>query len=439
MENGSMLPELTMMLKCMKAKATSPDSRFKQVLTATILLLVLQAGAHAQPASTLSAVREVYQQYTPENFDDGGAVSHYVWKNFVSFFPHATIARAVAIRELEVQQNPALSIFEVKRGQEVTRFDDYVMSNPTIDGVIVLVGGKVAYEAYPNMQPYDRHLGWSITKVLVSTALAALEEQGFVEVDVPINQYLPALANTEWAGISVRHIVNMSSGIDCQDSDGYQNTETCIYRYEESLGLTAPVNPPHSTLETLRSMRQHRPPGEKYEYVSADTFVIGLVIESVTGKPLWLALQELLWGKIGAEADGLMMISPQGMPATHGGLSARLRDIARFGEIFTARNYLGVVSQQHLDDLSSANGIAFDPEQLARLDKRFRGDGPRHAAWQWDMIWPDGAMFKGGYSGQGLFVDPGRGVVAAWFGTSGTAGEGHTLLPMLRQISRALY
>jgi hypothetical protein len=55
------------------------------------------------------------------------------------------------------------------------------------------------------------------------------------------------------------------------------------------------------------------------------------------------------------------------------------------------------------------------------------------------MIWPDGAMFKGGYSGQGLFVDPGRGVVAAWFGTSGTAGEGHTLLPMLRQISRALY
>jgi hypothetical protein len=97
------------------------------------------------------------------------------------------------------------------------------------------------------------------------------------------------------------------------------------------------------------------------------------------------------------------------------------------------------VSQQHLDDLNSANGIAFDAEQLARLDNRFQGDGPRHAAWQWDMIWPDGAMFKGGYSGQGLFVDPGRGVVAAWFGTSGTGGEGHALLPMLRQMSRALF
>ena len=439
MGNGNTLRELTMVFRCVKTVAANSNAWCHHILFAAITLFLLQAGANAQPASTLSELRELYQQYTPENFDDGGAVSHYVWKNFVSFFPHATIARTTAIRELEEQANPALAEFEVGAGEEVTRFDDYVMDNPFIDGVIVMVGGKVAYEAYPNMQPYDRHLGWSITKVLVSTALAALEEQGRVEVDVPIEQHLPELANTEWAGISLRHIVNMSSGIDCRDSDGYQNTETCIYRYEESLGLTAPVNPPQSTLETLRGMRRHRPAGEKYEYVSADTFVTGLVIETVTGKPLWLALQDLLWGKIGAEADGLMMISPKGMPATHGGLSARLRDIARFGEVFTARNNLGVVSQQHLDDLNSANGIAFDAEQLARLDNRFQGDGPRHAAWQWDMIWPDGAMFKGGYSGQGLFVDPGRGVVAAWFGTSGTGGEGHALLPMLRQMSRALF
>ena len=439
MGNGNPLRESAMKLKRWKAAAISPDSRFKQVLVTTITLLLLQAGANAQTASTLSEVRALYQQYTPENFDDGGAVSHYVWKNFVSFFPHATIARTSAIRELEVQANPALADFEVNAGQDTTRFEDYVMNSPFVDGVIVMVGGKVVYEAYPNMQPYDRHLGWSVTKVVVSTALAALEDQGMVEVGAPIEQYLPDLADTEWVGISLRDIVNMSSGIDCQDSDGYQNTETCIYRYEESLGLTAPVNPPQSTLDTLRGMRQHRPAGEKYEYVSADTFVTGLVIETITGRPLWLALQDLVWSKIGAEADGLMMISPKGMPATHGGLSARLRDVARFGEIFTTEDQLGVVSQRHVDDLGSANGIAFDAEQLARLDSRFQGDGPEHAAWQWDMIWPDGAMFKGGYAGQGIFVDPERGVVAAFFGSSGTSGEGHALLPMLRQITRALF
>ena len=38
------------------------------------------------------------------------------------------------------------------------------------------------------------------------------------------------------------------------------------------------------------------------------------------------------------------------------------------------------------------------------------------------MIWDDGAMFKGGYSGQGIFVDPGRDIVAVWYGTSRTDG-----------------
>ena len=58
-----------------------------------------------------------------------------------------------------------------------------------------------------------------------------------------------------------------------------------------------------------------------------------------------------------------MMISPAGMPASHGGLSARLRDLARFGEIFTADDALGVVSASHLADLASDRGVAFDAAQ----------------------------------------------------------------------------
>ena len=201
-------------------------------------------------------------------------------------------------------------------------------------------------------------------------------------MDRAVSDYLPELVGSDWQEISLRDIVNMASGMDCLDSDGYQNTETCIYRYEESLGLTAAVNPEQSTLENLRSMRQHRPAGEKYEYVSADTFVTGLVIESITGQPLWLALQELIWDQIGAEADALMMISPAGMPASHGGLSARLRDLARFGEVFTADDALGVVSASHLADLASGRGVAFDAAQVVQLARRFNQEVKKKAAWQ---------------------------------------------------------
>lgn len=414
-------------------------SKLSFATISSCLLMAVPVIAEAQSSSALDELRTIYQQHTPENFDDGGEVSHYVWKNFISFFPHAAISRKSEVRELTKSQQDDVANYQLENNDSAESFNDYINLNPTIDSVIILNDGDIVYEAYQNMEPYERHLGWSITKVIVSTGLAALEHQGRVDVEKPIENYLPQLNGTAWQGTSVRNIVNMASGIACLDSDGYQNTESCIYRYEESLGLTAPVNPPQSTLAALQNMRRHKPAGEKYEYVSADTFVTGMLIESITGKPLWLALQDLIWNQIGAEADAMLMISPNGTPATHGGISARLRDIARFGEVFFDPEIANVIGSDHLQDLRSDNGIAFDAERLQRLNSRFSGDTPQHAAWQWDMIWPDGGMFKGGYSGQGIYVDPERSVVAVWFGTAELDGDEHDLLPVIRELSQALF
>lgn len=402
-----------------------------------IVTLATSLPANAQDQETeLEHHRRIYERYTPDNFDDGGAISHHVWKNFPAFFPHAVIARTGPARPLALTPRQEVADFTVTIDGDEMPLGDYVAGSPLVDGMLVLAGGRIVYEAYPRMQMHDRHLGWSVTKVVVATALAALEHQGKVQMDEPVETYVPDLKRTAWAGIRVRDIVNMASGINCLDSDGYQNTESCIYRYEESLGLTARYNPPEKTMKLLQSMKRHRAAGTKYEYVSADTYVSGLVIENVTGQPLASALQSLIWKNVGPEADGMLMISPDGNAAAHAGLSARLRDIARFGQIFTSGG-MNVVAGNHLTDLKSRNGITFSPEQIFRLREVFGDDTPSHAAWQWDMIWPDGAMFKGGYSGQGLFIDPDRDVVIAFFGTADEQGQSNRLLAVSRQLVKS--
>ena len=401
---------------------------------AAIFAVSMSVAAQDDDKTALEKKRDIYSEYTPDNFDDGGPVSHYVWKNFSAFFPHAVIARTTSERPLTNAPLQSVANFPVTIDGTETTLDAYVASSPLIDGMIVLSGGKVVYEAYPRMKAHDRHLGWSVTKVYISTALAALEKQGKVNVDLPVETYVKALAGSDWAGISVRNIVNMASGIACLDSDGYQNTSSCIYQYEETLGLTAPYNPPVDTLELIKSMKRYRAANTKYEYVSPDTYVSGLVIESITGQPLPAALQSLIWDRVGAEADGLMMISPKGNTAAHAGLSARLRDVARFGQVFTGDGF-GVIDNNHLSDLRSKNGIEFGPEQLFRLNETWDGDAPTHAAWQWDMIWADGTMFKGGYSGQGIFVAPERDIVIAFYGTANTEGNSHDLLKISRQLA----
>ena len=91
------------------------------------------------------------------------------------------------------------------------------------------------------------------------------------------------------------------------------------------------------------------------------------------------------------------MISAAEAPATHGGIPARLRDIARVGQIFTMQSGLGVIGQNYLEDLRSTKGIAFDSQQLESFNRNLPGDASTHAAWPWGMVWPDGAMFKRGY------------------------------------------
>ncbi|MEC7996305.1 MAG: hypothetical protein VX166_00800 [Pseudomonadota bacterium] len=95
--------------------------------------------------TSLETVCGIYQQHTPENFDDCGEISHYVWKNFASFFPQATIARTRPERSLPSLPDSALTSAMVETESGLSRFGAYVEDNPFIDGVIVLAAGQIIF------------------------------------------------------------------------------------------------------------------------------------------------------------------------------------------------------------------------------------------------------------------------------------------------------
>lgn len=383
--------------------------------------------------------RAMFEAITPENFDDGGSISRYVWKNTPAFYGMTTIARTGPARELPVNKRDDVANQVVALATGRTSLAKYVNESPLVDGMIVLHRGAVVYEAYTNMEPWDRHYTWSVGKVYASTALAILEAKERINVDSTVETYLPELAGTAWEGTTVRNIVNMASGIDCRDGDGYQNTDTCIYRFEESLNLTAPVRDEiPTTTQALQAMGRRGPQGEINEYVSANTHVTGLIVERIYGAPYWLALQELIFDRIGPEADAFHYVSKAGVPAVHGGLFLRLRDVARFGELFIPSAGLGDDLSGHLADLRSDSGVDLGEESrqnFATRNPALADDLPSHAAWQWDRIWQDGGMYKGGYSGQGLYVDPDRELVIAFFGTADTEWNSNELMSATRQLA----
>lgn len=401
--------------------------------------LLLPVVPHAMAAaSDIAEFRERFRSVTPTTFDTGGAVARQFHLEAPAWLEMMTIARTRDARALPVAIRPDVAALEIRHGEERSALGSYVETNPFVDGVIVLHEGRVVFEAYPRMAPWQRHFSWSVSKVVTSTLLGALVAQGRIDMDRNVTAYLPMLVDTAWDGIALRDIANMASGIDCRDADGYQTPTTCIYRLEEALGVTAPTGYDGGLEAHLRAMTRRGPAGKRNEYLSANTILLGLVIEAVTGKPFARAAQDLLWTPMGAEADGFVSISPEGFAYTSGGVTLRLRDLARFGELLVRPEQFGVLTPAIVADMQGPRGIPLTAERLADLTDAFPDDLPLRAGWQWDLVWADGGMFKGGYSGQGLYVDPARDLVVAWFGSGDDYGSTtHALRDIARQLAHS--
>lgn len=397
-----------------------------------------QTSCSRNDCETALEFRQKLRSVTPLSFDSGGKISRQFHLNAETYFPMATISRITESRELPVPSSRSIADQTVTINGEEMRFEDYAMNDPLLDGVVILHNGKIAFEAYPNMKPWQRHFAWSVTKVVTSTALAILAEQGRIDMTAPVEQYVPELADTAWAGITIQNITDMASGINCLDSDGYQDNTTCVYQQEEALGIAADTGRELGFLDVVRSMQAKGAQGLQTEYVSVNTNVLGLVIEGATGRPYHAIIEELIWNPIGAEADALMAISDEGNAYAAGGLHARLRDMARFGQIYTQPESFSALSSSMIEKIQSS-GLELSTTIKERVASVFGSDLPSRSGWQWDLIWPDGGMYKAGYSGQGLYVDPSRNLVIAWFGTGLNFNETiNDMLPVSRQIAQSV-
>jgi CubicO group peptidase (beta-lactamase class C family) len=308
-------------------------------------------------------------------------------------------------------------------------------------GVVIVHQGRIVYEQYPGQQPYEKPIYWSVTKAFVSTVLAILEDRGLVDVSKPIDHYLPELSKSSYSGITVRNILDMAPGVDCPEE--YEDEDSCYYQYSMAVGdghwtEKSPDNP-YIFIAGL-DVGHFAEQGTSYSYSGVNTFIIGWLIEKITGMPFQDALSREIWTRIGAESDAAMLAPRFGVPNTHGGLMARLRDVARFGLLFTPSYRMvsdeKIISDRYLELILNGG----NPE----LMKNARYGAPkdptiRHSVYQWDLVWTNDDFYKGGWAGQGLLINPKRDLVAVWTGHFRADGTETELLPIIRTVLNGVF
>lgn len=389
---------------------------------------------------------ERHRQTTLRNWDAPGPTMDYSFLHMPEFFTHAIIHRSGPISMLAEDLQAEVARHPVDTDLGEMALDDYAAAGP-VNGAIVVHQGRIVYERYPRMRDFDKHLTMSVSKVFTSAVVALLEERGQVDTLQPVERYIKELRGSGWEGVSVRDILDMASGIAALQSDienPYTDPTAPYYQFEASLGwLAETAETMDSTYDFVASMERYRSPGEAFEYTSVNTFVLSWLCERVIGLPFNEILTAEIWSKLGAESDALITTSKVNAQASHGGISATLRDIARFGLLYTpsweAVALERVVSDAHLQKIQQdGRPEIFDRAAAGQgTITKLRGERPRHNSYQWDWVMDDGDFYKGGYGGQGLYISPTRDLVIAFFGTATHAGQTNDMPYIARQLAKS--
>ena len=410
-------------------------------------LSVIAEGDKAETFASSSSVSNTIFQINKLPTDDiwwnmYGKDQLWNFKNANRFLPTVHVHRRGDVSNLKSRINKEIANMVVDTPIGKKTFKTF-LDNPvsTTMSLVILYRGDIVFEYYPHQEDYEKPIYWSVTKIIVSTLIGILEEEGLVDITKPVSNYIKDLKNSSYGRITIENLLNMASGFDC--ADNYFDRSSCYYRYSSAIGdgywtEESPSNPYHfvASLEP----KVIAPQGTKYQYSGIDTFVLGWLIETVLGMPLQDAITKKIWMKIGAEADGLMIAPRNGIPVIHGGLMIRPRDAARFGLLFTP-SYKKVASSRLVSE-SFIERISFIPSNL-QFDKRKQsqnGELFAHSAYQWDAIFSNSDYFKGGWAGQGILVNPQKDLVAVYTGYAIDDNESQPdLLPILRQLLNHIY
>jgi CubicO group peptidase (beta-lactamase class C family) len=390
---------------------------------------------------------------TPENWYWGPG-NRWAWRNMRRIFPTARISRGSgpvaplpsrfrAVDHLEFHD--PVSGVALKVGQ--------VFERHWVDGFLVLQDGAIVTERYFNgMRPDELHLLMSVSKSVVGSLAGLLVEAGTIDPAEQVTDYLPELAETAYAGATLRHLLDMAVGMEF-DYDSF-STASDIYRMDESVGWVPRVPAGRNGsdgikdfLGTLtRSKGEH---GRAFDYQSQHTSALAWVLERTTGRDLADLVQSMIWEKLGAEHDAALVLDHRQTAYAPAGFNMSLRDLGRFADMILhdgLYNGQRIIPEEWLADIRSAvsaEAWALAEKTPARDSLAGFGQGSYRSYWY--LGDPAGGRMMGlGLGNQMILIDPPSGVVAVVFSSPPTAADGelgrvtiyHAIDAIIRSLAR---
>lgn len=259
----------------------------------------------------------------------------------------------------------------------------------------------------------------SLTKVVGTTSAAEiLYDRGQLDLDAPVQRYLPEFAGTPGHdAITIRHLLSHSSG------------------FKPPAGLLwGNANDRAGILRQIYTMPVGNPPGTVYVYQDFNLILVGEIVARISGQPLDTFLAKELFGPLGMKDTGfnpspklLARIAPTEQDDTFRHMLVRgvvhdenafvMGGVAGHAGLFSTAKDLSKIAQLYLDQGRNHGRQLLKPGTV-KLFMQPQGLPPGSSrALGWDMPSEKGftgplgsprAIIHTGFTGTSIYIDPDR-------------------------------
>jgi len=235
----------------------------------------------------------------------------------------------------------------------------------------------------------------------------AIEASIIGSVDDPAATYIPEWANDVRANITIRNLLQMTSGLS--------RPPRSFNPLSDSMRLTLAID----LEETSLKYPAEDLPDSVFSYNNINSQVLGLILENASGQRYAEFLQEKLWSKVAEHHAAVFLDAPDGLARTSGTLLTTAESWLRVGLLHLNRGRVDgkqVVPKSWIDAVTTPSnnnpnygyhtwlGTEF-------VEKRDYGKGVLSYVPHSEPFAADDIIFFDGFGGQRVYVIPSRDLV----------------------------
>lgn len=274
--------------------------------------------------------------------------------------------------------------------------EKYMEENKTV-AFLIIQNDSIYYEKY--FKGYNQtsivpsfSMAKSITSILIGCAI----DDGLIQsVNEPITNYIPELKDNGMENLTIESVLQMTSGIEFKES------------YFNPFGHAAAFYYGRNLPKKIDKLKMARQPETKFEYVSGNTQLLGLILErALKNKTITDYFNEKLWQPLGMEYDASWSIDQKknGLEKTFCCVNARARDFAKIGRLYLNNG--------------NWNGKQIVSSEWVKNSTKI--DTTKGSAWYYQYQWwlpnKTGDFMAEGILGQFIYVNPSKNLIIVRLG-----------------------